>query len=156
MQPPPRPPARDKISKQRLGVYNVTFDFLSPYSICKFLLFSPAILRYAKIFTLSGTLFRWLGRGSMFVLSLGQLSQLINVAAPRHVRPKMEALVDVGAGDGEVTLRWSPLFQQLYATEMSNSMKKLLLSKGFRYSRQRKLRIVKDIKQFNKDIDYNQ
>ncbi|XP_077290198.1 protein-L-histidine N-pros-methyltransferase [Arctopsyche grandis] len=74
----------------------------------------------------------WLGRGSMFVLSLGQLSQLINVAAPRHLRPKMEALVDVGAGDGEVTLRWSPLFQQLYATEMSNSMKKLLLSKGFR------------------------
>ncbi len=39
-------------------------------------------------------------------------------------------MIDLGAGDGEVTKKFAHFFQKIYATETSNPMKKLLASKN--------------------------
>lgn len=69
----------------------------------------------------------WLGRGSMFVLSAAQTAALLGGAT----EGAGGALVDVGAGDGEVTRRWGALFPRRYATEISASMRSVLADKGF-------------------------
>nr|ACO12941.1 Methyltransferase-like protein 9 precursor [Lepeophtheirus salmonis] len=65
-----------------------------------------------------------LQRGSMFVLSLQQTIQLLPAQEYRSI-------IDLGAGDGEVTLRLKSLFTDMYATEASSIMRSLLTSKGF-------------------------
>lgn len=79
--------------------------------------------------------YRWLGRGSMFVLSEAQARTLLNKPeSPSGVAAGAAgALVDVGAGDGEVSRRFAHLFGTKYATEISASMRKALVSKGFTY-----------------------
>lgn len=75
--------------------------------------------------------YSWLGRGSMFVLSEAQARTLLNIAeSPARLSG---ALVDVGAGDGEVSRRFAPLFTTQCATEISASMRKALVYKGFTY-----------------------
>lgn len=74
--------------------------------------------------------YSWLGRGSMFVLSEAQARTLLN--KPESPAP-VGALVDVGAGDGEVSRRFAHLYKNKYATEISASMRKALVSKGFTY-----------------------
>nr|ACO10665.1 Methyltransferase-like protein 9 precursor [Caligus rogercresseyi] len=69
----------------------------------------------------------FLRRGSMFVLSLEQARRLLPPGETTY-----KSLLDLGAGDGEVTLRLKPLFSQLYATETSSMMRSLLSSKGFK------------------------
>ncbi|XP_068618455.1 protein-L-histidine N-pros-methyltransferase isoform X2 [Battus philenor] len=69
----------------------------------------------------------WLGRGSMFVVSGAQAQKLFDAA---RVRPG-GALVDVGAGDGEVSRRFAHLYTSKLATEISCSMRKALSTKGY-------------------------
>ncbi|XP_076470220.1 protein-L-histidine N-pros-methyltransferase-like isoform X3 [Babylonia areolata] len=68
-----------------------------------------------------------LGRGSMFVLSHQQFEKLLGVSPVR----KAENLIDLGAGDGEVTKVMAPYFSNVYATEMSPTMQRLLSYKGY-------------------------
>lgn len=76
----------------------------------------------------------WLGRGSMFVLSEAQARTLLNTAeSPARLADAPGALVDVGAGDGEVSRRFAHLFTSKYATEISASMRKALVNKGYAY-----------------------
>lgn len=69
----------------------------------------------------------WLGRGSMFVFSRSQFTQLLDI----DELWKGESMLDLGAGDGEVTKNMAPYFQKVYATETSRPMVKRLLDKGY-------------------------
>ncbi|CAH2039765.1 unnamed protein product, partial [Iphiclides podalirius] len=69
----------------------------------------------------------WLGRGSMFVLSEAGARRLVGAAGARCGG----AIVDVGAGDGEVSRRFAHLYSDKFATEISSSMRKALKSKGY-------------------------
>ncbi|XP_060592836.1 protein-L-histidine N-pros-methyltransferase-like [Ruditapes philippinarum] len=69
----------------------------------------------------------WLGRGSMFVFSRQQFMQLMDI----DVDWKGENLLDLGAGDGEVTKMMAPYFHQTYATETSKPMVRRLTDKGY-------------------------
>ncbi|XP_053606616.1 protein-L-histidine N-pros-methyltransferase isoform X2 [Plodia interpunctella] len=71
----------------------------------------------------------WLGRGSMFVLSQAQARLMLQAA--RRSGSGSLAVVDVGAGDGEVSRRFANLYSEKYATEISASMRKALASKGY-------------------------
>ncbi|KAL0872077.1 hypothetical protein ABMA27_004502 [Loxostege sticticalis] len=72
----------------------------------------------------------WLKRGSMFVLSEAQARSLLHAA--RSGPEGTGSLVDVGAGDGEVSRRFAHLYADKYATEISSSMRKTLASKGYK------------------------
>ncbi|XP_060222892.1 protein-L-histidine N-pros-methyltransferase isoform X3 [Meriones unguiculatus] len=59
-----------------------------------------------------------LGRGSMFVFSPDQFQRLLKI----NPDWKTHRLLDLGAGDGEVTKIMSPHFEEIYATELSETM----------------------------------
>ncbi|XP_069359212.1 protein-L-histidine N-pros-methyltransferase isoform X2 [Maniola hyperantus] len=89
-------------------------------------LLAKAVLKYFWTITdING----WLGRGSMFVLSAEQAHKLLRAAkgGPNNTG----SLVDIGAGDGEVSRRFAHLYTNKYATEISGCMRKALSSKGF-------------------------
>ncbi|KAL7059767.1 hypothetical protein AAHC03_013029 [Spirometra sp. Aus1] len=60
-----------------------------------------------------------LNRGSMFVLSTAQFRRLLGVTSDWHAK----RLLDLGAGDGKVTAKMAPLFDEVYTTEMSPVMR---------------------------------
>lgn len=64
----------------------------------------------------------------MFVVSLEQFLKLLKV----DHNWRTESLLDLGAGDGEVTAQFSSLFKEVYVTEMSSTMQALLEKKGFK------------------------
>jgi ubiquinone/menaquinone biosynthesis C-methylase UbiE len=69
-----------------------------------------------------------LNRGQMFVLSEAQAKSLIEP----HLNFKKELrLLDVGAGDGNVTKSFSPFFKTIVTTEVSSYMAKRLREKGY-------------------------
>lgn len=74
-----------------------------------------------------------LGRGQMFVLSGEQMEKLLGapLAAARAAHGGPLRLLDVGAGDGEVTARLSKLFGGVTATEVSRVMCHRLARRGF-------------------------
>ncbi|KAJ8924886.1 hypothetical protein NQ315_001041 [Exocentrus adspersus] len=72
-------------------------------------------------------MYAWLQRGSMFVVSQPQFKKLLKIDDDWRA----ESLLDLGAGDGEVTAHIAPLFSKVYATEMSGSMRKLLQRRGY-------------------------
>lgn len=72
--------------------------------------------------------FRWLQRGSMFVVSPSQFLKLLKSEGDWH----RESLIDLGAGDGGVTDQIAPFFSKVYATEVSNTMRNLLSTKGYK------------------------
>lgn len=72
-----------------------------------------------------------LKRGSMFVFSMQQFKALIDFEAT-YGNVKLNSLLDLGAGDGEVTIKMAPFFQTVYATEMSYTMQWRLQQKGFK------------------------
>ncbi|XP_071976674.1 protein-L-histidine N-pros-methyltransferase isoform X2 [Engystomops pustulosus] len=69
-----------------------------------------------------------LGRGSMFVFSPEQFQSLLKVGPDW----KSHRLLDLGAGDGEVTKVMSPHFEEIYVTEMSQTMIWQLQKKKYR------------------------
>lgn len=70
-----------------------------------------------------------LGRGRMFVYSTSQFRALLGIH-PDQPSP-FTTLLDIGAGDGSVTERMSSLFEQIYVTEMSPTMKWRLANRGY-------------------------
>ena len=68
-----------------------------------------------------------LQRGSMFVLSTRQFQMLLEQS---QVELKDSTMIDLGAGDGQVTQKLAPFFQQIFATETSKPMQKLLKSQN--------------------------
>ena len=69
-----------------------------------------------------------LQRGSMFVLSTRQFQMLVEQS---QVELKDHStMIDLGAGDGKVTQKLAPFFQQIFATETSKPMQKLLKSQN--------------------------
>ena len=77
-----------------------------------------------------------LGRGQMFVLSCAQARELLGGALweARAQRPPGTPLrlLDVGAGDGEVTQRLASLVDAVCATEVSHFMARRLRGRGYR------------------------
>ncbi|MEE6517479.1 hypothetical protein FKM82_027711 [Ascaphus truei] len=69
-----------------------------------------------------------LGRGSMFVFSPEQFQRLLKITPDW----KSHRLLDLGAGDGEVTRVMSPHFEEIYVTEMSQTMIWQLQKKKYR------------------------
>ncbi|XP_060116817.1 protein-L-histidine N-pros-methyltransferase isoform X1 [Heteronotia binoei] len=69
-----------------------------------------------------------LGRGSMFVFSPEQFQRLLKI----NPDWKSRRLLDLGAGDGEVTKVMSPHFEEIYATELSETMIWQLQKKKYR------------------------
>ncbi|XP_075978913.1 protein-L-histidine N-pros-methyltransferase isoform X3 [Anticarsia gemmatalis] len=92
---------------------------------CWYLIAKAVLRHFWSVTDING----WLGRGSMFVLSEAQARALLR-AAGHGVGAG--ALVDVGAGDGEVSRRFAHLYPHNYATEISTSMRKALASKGYK------------------------
>lgn len=78
-----------------------------------------------------------LGRGQMFVLSKAQVRDLLGEAmeAARASHPGQPVrLLDVGAGDGEVTTRLASVVDSVTATEVSWAMARRLRSRGYTVS----------------------
>uniref|UniRef100_H3B4S6 Methyltransferase 9, His-X-His N1(pi)-histidine n=1 Tax=Latimeria chalumnae TaxID=7897 RepID=H3B4S6_LATCH len=69
-----------------------------------------------------------LGRGSMFVFSSQQFQQLLKISS----NWKTNRLLDLGAGDGEVTKVMSPHFHEVFVTEISPTMRWQLQKKEYR------------------------
>ncbi|KAG5873780.1 hypothetical protein JTB14_022209 [Gonioctena quinquepunctata] len=63
----------------------------------------------------------------MFVVSQSQLRKMIRV----DEKWKSVSLLDLGAGDGGVTAHMAPLFEKIYATDISAVMKNLLKRKEY-------------------------
>lgn len=70
---------------------------------------------------------RWLQRGSMFVVSYPQFLTLLG----EENGWKANTLLDLGAGDGEVTSYFAKSFEKVYVTEVSGTMQALLKKKGY-------------------------
>ncbi|VUZ45023.1 unnamed protein product [Hymenolepis diminuta] len=68
-----------------------------------------------------------LNRGSMFVISSELFRKLIDV----DQNWKAERLLDLGAGDGRVTMRMAPMFEEVYVTEISPVMRWRLRQANF-------------------------
>ena len=67
-----------------------------------------------------------LQRGSMFVLSTRQFQALLEHAGA-DIKDDA-SMIDLGAGDGKVTAKMAPFFQEIFATETSKPMQRLLRS----------------------------
>lgn len=90
----------------------------------------------------------FLGRGQMHVLSRAQGEELLapglearrvalaaaQTSGSASAADRALRLLDVGAGDGEVTAKLAHLFQEVHATEVSQQMAKRLRAKGYRVS----------------------
>lgn len=66
----------------------------------------------------------------MFVFSPDQFQRLLRI----NPDWKTHRLLDLGAGDGEVTKIMSPHFEEIYATELSETMIWQLQKKKYRYA----------------------
>jgi len=78
----------------------------------------------------------WLGGGQMHVISQAQAATLLDLRAPavdppRPLQQPRRRLLDVGAGDGNVTRHLAPLFDEVVATEVSPGMVKRLQARGY-------------------------
>jgi len=82
-----------------------------------------------RAFVTKTTLNGLLERGQMFVFSTDQLSAFLSI--DNQWTSENKAMIDLGAGDGQVTLKFQPLFQKIYATEASRIMEWRLKRKGF-------------------------
>ncbi|TGZ59261.1 hypothetical protein CRM22_009176 [Opisthorchis felineus] len=68
-----------------------------------------------------------LRRGSMFVYSSQQFGTLLEI----KTGDRLHSLLDLGAGDGMVTAKMAPYFEQVYVTELSHTMQWRLSERGF-------------------------
>jgi len=70
----------------------------------------------------------WLGGGRMFVMSTEQVRTMLRL---QHGE-RLGRLLDVGAGDGNVTARMAPLFGEVTATEVASGMIARLRAFGYK------------------------
>ncbi|XP_003744458.1 methyltransferase-like protein 9 [Galendromus occidentalis] len=82
----------------------------------------------------------WLNRGSMFVFSESQFLRLTGWKEDH----RSDSLLDLGAGDGNVTARFSRFFGEVFVTEVSSVMRKVLVSRGYQ---------LKDVGQWDSEDD---
>lgn len=80
------------------------------------------------LFSLLIMCYRLLRRGSMFVFSTDQIRRLLNMT----FFDSGSTLIDLGAGDGATTEKYLPLIREVYTTEKSGPMIRILAEKGFR------------------------
>lgn len=128
-------------------------DLLAHFEKCECDAETEAFLQYASNFSLwrllTANLLQALfvsrttanglvGRGSMFVLSTAQACQLLrpqgaSPSSPLKVatEPLFGSLLDIGAGDGNVTAKIAPLFREVFATEYSATMRWRLRRRGY-------------------------
>ena len=69
----------------------------------------------------------------MFVISTAQLQSLFDhaqVLLPAPQESPGSIMIDLGAGDGKVTQKMAPFFTQVFATETSKPMQRLLKTKN--------------------------
>jgi hypothetical protein len=89
------------------------------------------MLSVLKIFMSQTSVNGLLQRGSMFVFSVSQFQLLLDFDQT-YGGLKLKSLLDLGAGDGETTIKMAPCFENIYATEMSYTMQWRLQQKGFK------------------------
>ncbi|XP_066289434.1 protein-L-histidine N-pros-methyltransferase-like isoform X4 [Branchiostoma lanceolatum] len=70
----------------------------------------------------------WLGRGSMFVFSQQHFYKLMRIPPGWQA----QRLLDLGAGDGNVTRVMSDHFKEVFVTEQSPPMRERLQERGYR------------------------
>ncbi|CAH2981226.1 unnamed protein product [Chilo suppressalis] len=104
--------------KKRVNTYTMVAH--AGIMVAERVVISPSVIQRSNL---------WLGRGSMFVLSEEQARRMLRPA--RSSSEGTGAVVDIGAGDGEVSHRLARLYSDRYATEISASMRKALSSKGY-------------------------
>lgn len=76
-----------------------------------------------------------LGRGSMFVFSDDQFKKLYfdpEALEANNTGSNGKSLLDIGAGDGKVTGVMARYFDEVYVTEISPVMRKILSKKGYK------------------------
>jgi hypothetical protein len=93
-------------------------------------MFHSIMLTLLKFFMSNTSVNGLLQRGSMFVFSVSQFQMLIDYHT-HYGGLRMKSLLDLGAGDGETTLKMAPCFEKVYATEMSYTMQWRLQQKNF-------------------------
>lgn len=80
----------------------------------------------------------FLGRGAMHVISTEQATMLLGPSTSKKAHGSTSAparwgrLLDIGAGDGNVTAQLAPLFEQVTTTEVSMPMVSRLRRRGWR------------------------
>ncbi|KER19882.1 hypothetical protein T265_11446 [Opisthorchis viverrini] len=79
------------------------------------------------LFQQDGAVGQLLRRGSMFVYSSQQFGALLELT----IEDRLHSLLDLGAGDGMVTAKMAPYFEQVYVTELSHTMQWRLSERGF-------------------------
>jgi len=72
----------------------------------------------------------YLQRGTMFVISTEQFKLLLSHANIHLDGNNGSKMIDLGAGDGNITINFKKMFQDIYATETSKPMQKLLSAKN--------------------------
>ena len=75
-----------------------------------------------------------LGRGQMHVITTAQVRSLLGSWADKPGGCPPRRMLDVGAGDGNVTEKLAPLVDDVLTTEVSTHMVRRLRSRGFRCS----------------------
>lgn len=94
-------------------------------------LFNAIARAFLGLFLTSTSVNGLLKRGSMFVFSNQQFSLIYDEIASVKSNPE-SLLLDLGSGDGCVTLIMAQHFHQTYCTEVSPVMKKILSKSGFK------------------------
>lgn len=94
-------------------------------------LFNAIARAFLGLFLTSTSVNGLLRRGSMFVFSNQQFSLIYDEIASVKSNPE-SLLLDLGSGDGCVTLVMAQHFHQTYCTEVSPVMKKILGKSGFK------------------------
>ncbi|XP_005102809.1 methyltransferase-like protein 9 [Aplysia californica] len=109
-----------------------TDDFLQNCQDKSDQLFTQILYSVARpilnIFMTQTSINGFLNRGSMFIFSKNQFEKLLGFSAYY----KGENLLDLGAGDGMVTLKMASYFRNTYTTEMSGMMVRRLTGHGFK------------------------
>ncbi|CAB3400045.1 unnamed protein product [Caenorhabditis bovis] len=71
------------------------------------------------------------GFGNMFLFSENQMAKFLGIDRQTW-SSNGKKILDLGAGNGDITAHLKPLFDTVYATELSKSMRRRLTSKGYK------------------------
>ncbi|RWS07333.1 methyltransferase-like protein 9 isoform X1 [Dinothrombium tinctorium] len=94
-------------------------------------LFQAIARTFLCLFMTSTSVNGLLGRGSMFIFSRQQITTFHEDLLCLKADPN-STLLDLGAGDGEVTTVLSNFFNRTFVTEVSPVMRRILTKKGFK------------------------